>query len=86
MPRRAAPPVLPDPLLPGSSSQGALEGICISGSPAASEADVCPEGQRPLFTAHMIHETHLLLFETALMHIVVTCSTFYLTLARVRGS
>ena len=47
---------------------------------------MCPEGQRPLFTAHMIHETHLLLFETALMHIVVTCSTFYLTLARVRGS
>ena len=32
----------------------------------------------------MVHETHLLLFETAIMHIIVTCTTFYMTLARMR--
>lgn len=31
----------------------------------------------------MIHQTHLLLFGTAIMHIVITCLSFYASLARV---
>ena len=45
----------------------------------------CPVGMKPLFSKETIHQTHYLLFITAIMHIVFTCSTFYLTLARVGG-
>ncbi|GAX84849.1 hypothetical protein CEUSTIGMA_g12270.t1 [Chlamydomonas eustigma] len=47
-------------------------------------SSTCPSGQHQLFTMAIIEETHLLLFETAIMHIVVTCTTFYLTLLRMR--
>ena len=65
--------------------QSVLQSICVTGITTEEDLLVCPYGTRPLFTEHMIHQTHLLLFETAIMHIIVTCSTFYMTLARVRG-
>lgn len=44
----------------------------------------CPEGTRQLFPYVLIHDTHMLLFTAAIVHIVASCTSFYLSLARMR--
>ncbi len=44
---------------------------------------LCPDGMKPLFSPTLLHEVHLLLFQTAIMHILITCTSFYLCLLRV---
>eukprot|EP00798_Chlamydomonas_sp_ICE-L_P022256 gene22256-29326_t len=59
--------------------------ICISGEDTSGYADGrCPEGQRQMFNAHLIHEVHLLLFQTAVMYIVITTLTFYTSVIRLQ--
>lgn len=51
----------------------------------ASTGPVCGEGERPLFTATLIHDTHLLLFFVAVVHIIYIAISLYSSLAQVRG-
>ena len=64
-----------------------LTSICVKneGIPEEEEVSTCPTGKSPLFSSEVFDETHLLLFETAITHIIVTCSTFYACLIRVRA-
>jgi hypothetical protein len=57
--------------------------ICITGD-KHDELDPCPEGKTQLFSAHLIHETHYLLFDVAITHIVLTCTSFYACIIMVR--
>ncbi|GFH11284.1 uncharacterized protein HaLaN_06759, partial [Haematococcus lacustris] len=65
-----------------------LATICIEGTADMSSLSTdypehqCPDGQRLLFTKHMIHDTHILLFTVAIVHILYTCATLYLALYR----
>ncbi|KAJ9534565.1 hypothetical protein QJQ45_022081, partial [Haematococcus lacustris] len=66
-----------------------LATICIEGTADMSSLSTdypehqCPDGQRLLFTKHMIHDTHILLFTVAIVHILYTCATLYLALYRM---
>ncbi|KAL6756485.1 hypothetical protein V8C86DRAFT_65640 [Haematococcus lacustris] len=66
-----------------------LATICIDGTADMSSLSTdypehqCPDGQRLLFTKHMIHDTHILLFTVAIVHILYTCATLYLALYRM---
>lgn len=62
-----------------------LEKICIPGEPHdAASVGICPPGEAPVFTYHLIHEAHILLFFAAVVHIVVTCGSFYVSLVAMR--
>ena len=58
-----------------------LTSICVKST--SEEHGSCFTGMAPLFTLHTIEAAHHLLFITAIMHILVTCTSFYLTLIRV---
>lgn len=64
--------------------QGPLEKICMPGEPHdASSVGICPPGEAPVFSYHLIHEAHILLFFAAIVHIVITCGSFYVSLVAV---
>ncbi len=62
-----------------------LESICIPGDPDSENAGNCEPHYHQIFSYHLIHSTHWLLFTIAVMHIVVTCASFYMSLLRVRS-
>ncbi|KAG1679821.1 hypothetical protein FOA52_012733 [Chlamydomonas sp. UWO 241] len=65
----------------------ALSSICVGADETDDYAGAasCDAGQRPLFSPHLIHETHLLLFITALIHVIITCLSFYVCLAKMKS-
>lgn len=60
-----------------------LQKICISGQ-NLEPSNPCPPGMTQMFTAELIDATHLLLFEAAVLHIIITAGSFYLCLLRLR--
>eukprot|EP00798_Chlamydomonas_sp_ICE-L_P003990 gene3990-14069_t len=65
-------------------SWGSLAKICIDEGPSSTDglSAQCGPGKQQLFSIHLLHEVHLLLFETAVMYIIVTTCSFYGSLLR----